>query len=647
MTAEITDTFYDPFAPEVSIIILNFNRGALTAECLRHVHEKTTGRTYEVIVVDNGSAPSEVAQLENLISRFQLIPLPINRFFGEGNNIGVQASRGKYIVFLNNDAFVTENWLEPLINVLEERPYAGGVGPKFVYTDGTIQEAGAFIDVNGNPVQRGKFYRMEAEDLDTTTIVDYCSAACFATTRQLLDRVGCFDGNFEPAYYEDCDLCFKITSLGFFIYYCSKSVVYHIEHATTAIYESAYGLANIAQINRAKFLARWGAFLRAREKDDDANLPVVPPARRRTTFLPHTAPLAVFYTPGKLIRGGRERYLLTAASELARTHRTYIATEAPYSDYRLDYLGRELFLDLSGVSMATFADLCKIGYIDVFFHLGNHQFPVVSPRGRRNFFLCQLPFACDAEYLAHARCNLKGYDCILVSSRFIHDAVSAQIGVFRQKVDLQIVFPPVPVTPLIGKERKHAGKLKIVSIGRFSADGNKRHDVLIDAFQQLLKEGVSAELHLVGSLDAHEPHIQHFNMLASRARGLPIIFHTNVPHDVFQDVLVGSAIYWHAAGFGVDSGMSPEKCEHFGIGVVEAMANGCIPFVVASGGPPEFVREGDTGFQYRTVRELVTKTQALLSEPTQMVVIAELARQEAGKYGQKAFISRWRKLALG
>src|SRR4051794_31912819 len=111
--------YYDPVAPEVSIIILNFNKSELTATCLRHIWTHTTGRRYEVVVVDNGSDADEFCKLDDIAGEFQLVALPINRFFGEGNNIGVEYSNGKYVLFLNNDAFVTEGWLEPLIDTLE------------------------------------------------------------------------------------------------------------------------------------------------------------------------------------------------------------------------------------------------------------------------------------------------------------------------------------------------------------------------------------------------------------------------------------------------------------------------------------------------------------------------------------------------
>ena len=136
--------WYDPTAPAVSIIILNLNKSGLTRQCLREVWRYTEGHTYEIIVVDNGSKPEEFSKLADTPGLFKLIRLPVNRYFGEGNNIGVEASRGRYLVFLNNDAFVSKGWLEPLISTFGNEPNVGGVGPRMVYPDGRLQEAGAF-----------------------------------------------------------------------------------------------------------------------------------------------------------------------------------------------------------------------------------------------------------------------------------------------------------------------------------------------------------------------------------------------------------------------------------------------------------------------------------------------------------------------
>jgi GT2 family glycosyltransferase/glycosyltransferase involved in cell wall biosynthesis len=649
MSTAATVGLYDPVSPEVSIIILNLNKSALTATCLRALWARTTGRRYEIIVVDNGSDPHEFHLLERIYGDFRLVRLPINRFFGEGNNVGVQASRGKYLVFLNNDAFVTENWLEPLIDALEREPQAGGAGPKFLYPGGRVQEAGGFVRADGIVIQRGKLGEMTTDELEHTTIVDYCSAACFATTRELFDRVGGFDGNFEPAYYEDTDLCFKIASLDRFIYYCHRSVVEHVENATAGAMIEELGLYRTIEINKAKFSARWGGYLNARVADPDAPMPPLAPARsRQFPARLNTAPIAVFHTRFDLAPGGGERYLLSAAAALRGTHRVYVATGAPYSDYRLDFLARELSLDLDGISLTTYDDLWKLGAIDIFVHLGNLQLPFVPPRGRRNFHVCQFPFPTDDAHNAVLWNNFEGYDSVIVYSRFVHAAYVARLNAFRFDADIHVLAPPVPLPNAATLIEKQGGPLQIVSIGRFFVGfHNKRHDIMIKALQQLTAEGVDAELHLIGSIPPHPTHLEHFAALTRIANDLPIRFHPNASPERVNDLLARASVYWHATGFEIDPRLRPDVCEHFGISIVEAMGHGCVPFVVANGGPVEFVREGDTGFHYDTIDELVGKTLRLAADRPALASVSQRARAESRRFSESIFAQRVRDLIAG
>jgi O-antigen biosynthesis protein len=638
----VWSVWYDGTTPEVSIVILNFNKSELTQKCLYDIWANTHGRRYETIVVDNGSTPREFRKLAEFPGQFNLIRLPKNRFYGEGNNIGVEASRGRYIVFLNNDAFVTNGWLEPLVSVLEHEENAGGVGPKLLYPDGRLQEAGAFIDEKGFAIQRGKFYPIDPSELNKTVIVDYCSTACFLTSREIFNFVSGFDATFEPAFYEDTDLCFKIACLGHFVYFCPQSKVYHIQHATSSDPSVKSVLTNVVDNNRHKFLARWGSYLASRTTNA---LPILTPPRKKNRKAPQSAQnVALFYTPYDLVPGGGERYILTAASALRETHHVIIATEEPYSSYRLDYLARELSIDLSGVSILTRRDVSRCGRIDLFLSLGNSALPSVPAHGKRNFFMCQFPCPSRDERLAARWENLKTYERVLVNSQFTRDALFARINAFQFEVPITILPPPAQ-TGRTENRSKHSERPIILSIGRFfGGRHDKRHDILLEGIRLLADQAVDCELHLVGTLHTH--HLKHYQTLLQKAEGLPVAIHPNASPDVIADLLSRSAIYWHATGFGVDPKLSPEKCEHFGISVVEAMAAGSVPIVVSNGGPLEFVRERETGFQYSTIEELVAKTKALLDNPLARETISAAAVREAQRFSEETFVEKWRALLV-
>ena len=160
----------------------------------------------------------------------------------------------------------------------------------------------------------------------------------------------------------------------------------------------------------------------------------------------------------------------------------------------------------------------------------------------------------------------------------------------------------------------------------------------------MLKQGHDCELHLVGTIV--RGHADHYNQLVQKADGLPVVFHPDASLEVINDVLLRASIYWHGTGYGVDPSLNPEMCEPFGISVVEAMAAGCVPFVVSNGGPTEFVIEDETGLQYATIEELVVKTAALLRSPVRIASLSDAARKMAQQFSEEAFIRNWQKIAL-
>ncbi len=115
---------FDPFSHNVSVIVLNYNQAAMTVECLDALAAARSELIREIIVVDNGSTPAELSILRQRHRQedFLLVEVGINRFFGEGNNIGVDFAQGDYIVFLNNDAFVQPGWIEALCETMRSDP---------------------------------------------------------------------------------------------------------------------------------------------------------------------------------------------------------------------------------------------------------------------------------------------------------------------------------------------------------------------------------------------------------------------------------------------------------------------------------------------------------------------------------------------
>jgi glycosyltransferase involved in cell wall biosynthesis len=211
--------------PEVSILIINWNAGQLTCECVTQICANTEGVRYEIIIADNGSDLQDIVPLRTLGHGVRLLELGTNRFFGEANSIAAESANGRYICLLNNDAFVQPGWLKSLVDDLKHAPAAGAVGPLFLFPDNIIQEAGAVVDERGYPVRFGRGHSTEHTEFLVPKYVDYVSAATLLLTRELFITVGGFDLAYEPAYYEDTDLCFKIRAMGRKVHYCPEAKV--------------------------------------------------------------------------------------------------------------------------------------------------------------------------------------------------------------------------------------------------------------------------------------------------------------------------------------------------------------------------------------------------------------------------------------
>lgn len=622
--------------PEVSILILNWNSAALTRECVRQIWANTDGYEYEIVIVDNGSSPDDVDRLRNLGLGIRLVELGCNRFFGEANNIAAEASRGRFLCILNNDAFVQPGWLSPLISPLAADPQVGATGPLFLYLDGTIQEAGGVLDAGGYPFRLGRGEKQPSSEILKPRFVDYISAAALLVPRDLFMEVGGFDLAYEPIYYEDADLCLKIQASGRKILYCSESRVTHIEGSSAnGDPVSEARRKALGDLNRDKFVARWGQYLRTRDpKEFPAFRPDFPlpcPAAKPAAQNDKEKTAAV-YTPYALTPGGGERYLLSLAVFLAKNYVVTIVTPHPYSLLRLRNLGQEFGLDLSGLRTSTEADFAEAPIPHLQVTMGNHVIPPVPARGTINIFLCQFPFPMPEQLNPIDRAMLAKYDKVLVYSKYAARHFYGAISALQlPPLAVRIVNPPVPQIL-----RDCGEKLRtILSVGRFFVGGHsKRHDVLIAAFKSICdKFDEPVELHLAGSSTPGGEHMDYLASLKASAEGYPIYFHVNCSSDELRDLYCAALVYWHGTGIGADLTARPEEAEHFGISIVEAMSAQAIPFALNSGGPREIIDDGETGFLFDSVENMVRLTLEIFSKEERpraerIMAAAELRAQD-------------------
>ncbi|MEK9138902.1 MAG: glycosyltransferase family 4 protein, partial [Bacteroidota bacterium] len=143
-----------------------------------------------------------------------------------------------------------------------------------------------------------------------------------------------------------------------------------------------------------------------------------------------------------------------------------------------------------------------------------------------------------------------------------------------------------------------------------------------------------------GSCGLDEASLKYLEELRDAAKGHPIYFHVNSSYEELRRCYNQATIFWHAAGYGVDEEVHPERAEHFGMSTVEAMSAGCIPIVVNAGGQKEIVSHGKSGYLWSTLEDLVGRTIETMADPERIRTMSQQAREQFHNFDHQHFADR-------
>lgn len=220
----------------VSLIIVNRNGEDLLDDCLSSL-KRQTYRDFELIFVDNGSTDGSLAKVADLMPDATCVALTENTGFAIGNNRGMQRAQGKYIVLVNNDTELDENFLAELVAPAERDDGVGMVAPKILdfYQRDRIDSVGGLILCRDGLAQgRGRCERDEGQydELDEVLVPSGCAALY---RREMLDEVGLFDETLFM-YCEDTDLGLRARWAGWKAVAAPRAVIYHKYSALAGAY---------------------------------------------------------------------------------------------------------------------------------------------------------------------------------------------------------------------------------------------------------------------------------------------------------------------------------------------------------------------------------------------------------------------------
>ena len=221
--------------PLVSILIPSKNNGAVLKACIDSIFERTTYRSFEIVVINNGSTDAATLDyLSGLRTREQVRVLDCNVPFNysEINNAGVRISRGELLVFLNDDTEVlSADWLE-YMGGYAQLPHVGAVGAKLLYPGGrTVQHSGVLNLTNG-PSHAFVHVDARAPGYFARNMLEHdwiaVTGACLMIERKKFDAVGGFDEDLAVTY-NDTALCLSLAEHGFHQIVCPGVELIHHE----------------------------------------------------------------------------------------------------------------------------------------------------------------------------------------------------------------------------------------------------------------------------------------------------------------------------------------------------------------------------------------------------------------------------------
>ena len=208
----------------------NWNGGDVFNSCLKSLSQ-INYPNWELIVIDNGSSDGTTAlSLDRRfnIKRTYLVKNKINVGFAPANNQGVKIAKGEYLLLLNNDTLVDKDFLNIMVDKMENDPSVGVMQPKIrmMDTPGYLDNAGSFFTKIGFLHHWG-FGKKDSREFDQERDVFATKGACMLIRQAVLDKTdGLFDDDFV-SYFEETDFCWRVWLIGLRVIYFPNTQIRH------------------------------------------------------------------------------------------------------------------------------------------------------------------------------------------------------------------------------------------------------------------------------------------------------------------------------------------------------------------------------------------------------------------------------------
>lgn len=250
----------EPLFPRISVIVLTFNQLSFTKTSLAALERFSNYPNLEVIVVDNGSSdktPKFLTQWAASRPWAKIRLHPVNSGFAAGNNLGSRAATGEYLIFMNNDCFVTAGWIGDLLAHFRRKPKLGLLGP---VTNSSGNESVIPIQYDSMEEMAIKarcYTRLHRGERTQPGVLHWF---CVMIPRHVWQQVGELDESFGLGLFEDDDYTLRVRAAGFHAQ-CAEDVFIHHHHSATFGLLSPEQYDSLFSRNRQLFEQKWGPWI--------------------------------------------------------------------------------------------------------------------------------------------------------------------------------------------------------------------------------------------------------------------------------------------------------------------------------------------------------------------------------------------------
>jgi len=484
-----------------------------------------------------------------------------------------------------------------------------------------INNAGSVEHEDGSTADRGfgEFDRGQYDNVEEIDLICGCAAL---VRRDALLGYDLFQGDFV-AYYEDSELSKRIKLSGFSIVYCPLAIVYH-KHSATSVEKSQFWMTYVNR-NEALFkymfapqetrdqllLSKMHTFQHHKGYFENAknvktindvhyaaslekiiqDLPVLSKKIRDGELPAKSAPrIGLFNNYWKTLGGGEAHALsllqvlcLLGTVDIISVDDFCMESTLSYFGVSPDKIRKRLIVTLESEITAEYDIFVNSSYMNECPSLAKISYYIVSfpSKSPSNDFLRSYIFLANSEYTLSWMHRYWG----------------------RDKFEARILTPAVSDKLLRAGPMTMGDKSKLIlSVGRFFRGGHsKNQQIIAQIFKDFIDRGGSEGWKLVLAGSSNDS--AYVEEIRSALLGYDAEVLTNISLSELSYLYQSACIYVHASGYGKLVDSEPENFEHFGMTVVEAVLNGCLPIVYNAAGPKEIVETLGCGYCYESIAE--------------------------------------------